>query len=43
VEIKVGIEYDIHRLAIGRQLILGGVTIDFHKGFLGHSHADVVK
>ncbi|MDR1891301.1 MAG: 2-C-methyl-D-erythritol 2,4-cyclodiphosphate synthase [Puniceicoccales bacterium] len=42
MKIKVGIGYDIHRLAIGRQLILGGVTIDFHKGLLGHSDADVV-
>jgi 2-C-methyl-D-erythritol 2,4-cyclodiphosphate synthase len=42
VKIKVGIGYDIHRLAIGRQLILGGVTIDFHKSLLGHSDADGV-
>jgi 2-C-methyl-D-erythritol 2,4-cyclodiphosphate synthase len=34
--------YDIHRLADGRRLVLGGVTIPFHKGLLGHSDADVL-
>jgi 2-C-methyl-D-erythritol 2,4-cyclodiphosphate synthase len=42
VKIKVGIGYDIHRLVTGRKLILGGVTVDFHKGLLGHSDADVL-
>jgi 2-C-methyl-D-erythritol 2,4-cyclodiphosphate synthase len=42
VKIKVGIGYDIHRLVVGRKLILGGVPIDFHKGLLGHSDADVL-
>ncbi|MDR1173812.1 MAG: 2-C-methyl-D-erythritol 2,4-cyclodiphosphate synthase [Puniceicoccales bacterium] len=42
VKIKVGIGYDIHRLVPGRKLILGGVMIDFHKGLLGHSDADVL-
>ena len=34
--------YDVHRLTEGRDLILGGVTIPFEKGLLGHSDADVV-
>jgi 2-C-methyl-D-erythritol 2,4-cyclodiphosphate synthase len=42
VKIKVGIGYDIHRLVTGRKLIFGGVTIDFHKGLIGHSDADVL-
>ena len=40
--IRVGIGYDIHRLAEGRKLILGGVEIAFEKGLLGHSDADVL-
>jgi 2-C-methyl-D-erythritol 2,4-cyclodiphosphate synthase len=39
---KVGIGYDIHRLVVGRKLILGGVKIPFVKGLLGHSDADVI-
>ena len=39
---KVGIGYDIHRLATGRRLVLGGVEIPFEKGLLGHSDADVL-
>ena len=34
--------YDIHRLVVGRRLVLGGVTIPFEKGLLGHSDADVL-
>jgi 2-C-methyl-D-erythritol 2,4-cyclodiphosphate synthase len=34
--------YDIHRLVPGRKLILGGETIPFNKGLLGHSDADVL-
>ena len=34
--------YDLHRLAFGRKLVLGGVTIPFEKGLLGHSDADVL-
>jgi len=34
--------YDIHRLVPGRKLVLGGVTIPFEKGLLGHSDADVL-
>lgn len=39
---RTGIGYDIHRLVPGRKLILGGVTIPFEKGLLGHSDADVL-
>ena len=39
---RVGIGYDIHRLAEGRKLILGGVTIPHSKGLEGHSDADVL-
>ncbi|MDR2603264.1 MAG: 2-C-methyl-D-erythritol 2,4-cyclodiphosphate synthase [Puniceicoccales bacterium] len=42
MKIKVGVGYDIHRLATGRVLTLGGVMIDFHKGLVGHSDADVL-
>ena len=39
---RIGMGYDIHRLVPGRKLILGGVTIPFEKGLLGHSDADVL-
>ncbi len=39
---RVGIGYDVHRLAPGRPLILGGATIPFELGLLGHSDADVL-
>lgn len=39
---RIGIGYDIHALTSGRTLILGGVTIPFDKGLLGHSDADVL-
>ncbi len=39
---RIGIGYDIHRLVVGRRLVLGGVTIPFEKGLLGHSDADVL-
>ena len=38
---RIGHGYDVHRLAEGRRLILGGVEIPFEKGLLGHSDADV--
>lgn len=38
---RVGIGYDIHRLAAGRRLVLCGVTIPFDRGLEGHSDADV--
>ena len=39
---RVGMGYDVHRLAEGRNLILGGVQIPWEKGLLGHSDADVL-
>lgn len=39
---RVGISYDVHRLVEERDLILGGVTIPYEKGLLGHSDADVL-
>ena len=39
---RVGHGYDVHKLSFGRKLILGGVEIDFEKGLLGHSDADVL-
>lgn len=41
-KIRVGTGYDVHRLVEGRKLILGGVTIPFEKGLIGHSDADVL-
>jgi len=40
--LRVGHGYDVHRLTEGRALILGGVTIPYEKGLLGHSDADVL-
>ena len=39
---RIGHGYDVHRLAEGRRLILGGVDIPYEKGLLGHSDADVL-
>ena len=39
---RIGHGYDVHRLLEGRNLILGGVKIDYEKGLLGHSDADVL-
>jgi len=39
---RIGIGYDVHRLVTGRPLILGGTSIPFEKGLLGHSDADVL-
>ena len=39
---RIGHGYDVHRLVEGRNLILGGVKIDYEKGLLGHSDADVL-
>jgi 2-C-methyl-D-erythritol 2,4-cyclodiphosphate synthase len=39
---RIGMGYDVHRLVEGRRLVLGGVTIPFEKGLLGHSDADVL-
>ena len=39
---RIGIGYDVHKLVIGRKLVLGGVVIPFEKVLLGHSDADVL-
>lgn len=39
---RVGMGYDVHKLVEGRDLILGGVKIEYEKGLLGHSDADVL-
>jgi 2-C-methyl-D-erythritol 2,4-cyclodiphosphate synthase len=41
-EYRTGLGWDVHRLAPGRPLILGGVTIPFELGLEGHSDADVL-
>jgi 2-C-methyl-D-erythritol 2,4-cyclodiphosphate synthase len=42
MKIRVGQGFDVHALVVGRPLILGGVTIPFERGLLGHSDADVL-
>lgn len=39
---RIGQGYDVHRLTEGRALVLGGVTVPWEKGLLGHSDADVL-
>ncbi len=39
---RIGHGYDVHRLCEGRKLIIGGVEIEYEKGLLGHSDADVL-
>lgn len=39
---RIGQGYDVHRLVEGRKLILGGVTVPYELGLLGHSDADVL-
>ena len=39
---RIGMGYDVHKLVEGRKLILGGVSIPYEKGLLGHSDADVL-
>ena len=39
---RIGQGYDVHKLAEGRRLILGGVDVPYEKGLLGHSDADVL-
>jgi 2-C-methyl-D-erythritol 2,4-cyclodiphosphate synthase len=39
---RVGLGYDVHKLVSDRPLILGGVTVPFELGLLGHSDADVL-
>lgn len=40
--LRIGQGYDVHRLVEGRALILGGVTVPYERGLLGHSDADVL-
>lgn len=42
MEFRVGQGFDVHALVPGRKLILGGVTIPYELGLLGHSDADVL-
>lgn len=39
---RIGLGYDVHKLVYDRDLIIGGVTIPYEKGLLGHSDADVL-
>jgi 2-C-methyl-D-erythritol 2,4-cyclodiphosphate synthase len=39
---RIGQGFDVHRLAAGRRLVIGGVEIEYDKGLLGHSDADVL-
>lgn len=39
---RVGIGYDVHKLVVDRDLIIGGIKIEYEKGLLGHSDADVL-
>lgn len=39
---RIGQSKDVHKLVEGRDLIIGGVKIDYEKGLLGHSDADVL-
>ena len=39
---RIGQGFDVHALAAGRRLVIGGVTIPYHKGLEGHSDADVL-
>lgn len=42
IEMRIGMGYDVHRLVEGRPLVIGGVTIPYALGLLGHSDADVL-
>ncbi len=42
MNIRVGFGFDVHRLVEGRDLWMGGIKIDYCKGLLGHSDADVL-
>ena len=41
-DMRIGMGYDVHKLTEGRDLIIGGVTIPYEKGLLGHADADVL-
>ncbi len=42
MKIRTGFGYDVHRLAAGRELWLGGIRLAADKGAVGHSDADVL-
>ena len=42
MDMRIGFGYDVHKLAEDRDFVLGGIKIDFEKGLLGHSDADVL-
>jgi len=42
IPFRIGQGFDVHALVPGRPLIIGGVTIPFSRGLLGHSDADVL-
>lgn len=42
MNIRVGFGYDVHPLGEGRELWLGGIKLEFEKGCVGHSDADVL-
>ncbi|MDL2241406.1 2-C-methyl-D-erythritol 2,4-cyclodiphosphate synthase [Bacteroidales bacterium OttesenSCG-928-L03] len=42
MKIRVGFGYDVHQFAESRELWLGGIRIEYHKGLKGHSDADVL-
>lgn len=42
VNFRVGMGWDVHAFVEGRPLVLGGVTVPFDRGLLGHSDADVL-
>lgn len=42
IKMRIGHGYDVHKLVEGRKLILGGIEIEYEKGLLGHSDADVL-
>ena len=42
MNLRIGEGWDVHALVAGRPLVIGGVTVPFHLGLLGHSDADVL-
>lgn len=42
MKVRIGTGFDVHRLAEGYPLVIGGVRIPFEKGLVGHSDADVL-
>lgn len=40
--LRIGHGFDVHQLVVGRPCIIGGVTIPYERGLLGHSDADVL-